>query len=78
MPYLLMQNYLEQAGLWYAASIPYFECDNALISALVERQRSEIHVFHLSYGECTVTLQDVAFQLGLCVDGEPVSRCTSN
>ncbi|RYR59600.1 hypothetical protein Ahy_A05g025504 isoform H [Arachis hypogaea] len=29
----------------------------------------------MPFGECTVTLQDVAFQLGLPVDGEAVSGC---
>ncbi|RYR17930.1 hypothetical protein Ahy_B03g062590 [Arachis hypogaea] len=29
----------------------------------------------MPFGECTVTLQDVAFQLGLPVDGEVVSGC---
>ncbi|RYR10371.1 hypothetical protein Ahy_B05g078833 isoform D [Arachis hypogaea] len=29
----------------------------------------------MPFGECTVTLQDVAFQLGLLVDGNAVSGC---
>ena len=33
-PHLLMQNYLEQVGLWYVANILYFEYDSTLISAL--------------------------------------------
>ncbi|XLR05360.1 hypothetical protein S83_071558 [Arachis hypogaea] len=31
------------------------------------------HTFHLLWGECTITLEDVAMQLGLPVDGQPVS-----
>ncbi|MED6203409.1 hypothetical protein PIB30_115238, partial [Stylosanthes scabra] len=31
----------------------------------------------MPWGECTVTLQDVAYQLGLPLDGEPVSGCLS-
>ena len=58
--------------------IPYFDYNSALISVLVEQWCSETHTFHLPYGKCTVMLQDVAFQLGLRVDGEPVNGCTSN
>ena len=78
MPHPLMWNYLEQAGLWYAANIQLFDYDNTLISALVERWQLETHTFHSPYGECMVMLQDVTFQLGLWVDEEPVSDCTSN
>ncbi|RYR63420.1 hypothetical protein Ahy_A04g021221 [Arachis hypogaea] len=46
------------------------EHDCAYCRAFVERWRPEMHTFHMSFGECTVTLQDVAFQLGLPVDGE--------
>ncbi|MFQ6647746.1 hypothetical protein Gotur_021080 [Gossypium turneri] len=42
--------------------------DPKLISALIKRWRPETHAFHLSYGECTITLEDVNLQLGLPVD----------
>ncbi|KAK5818985.1 hypothetical protein PVK06_023939 [Gossypium arboreum] len=45
--------------------------DLALISASVERWRPKTHTFHLSCGECTITLENVVLQLGLPVD-EPV------
>ncbi|RYR44775.1 hypothetical protein Ahy_A08g041052 isoform B [Arachis hypogaea] len=32
----------------------------------------------MPFGECTITLQDVAYQLGLPIDGEPVSGCLTD
>ncbi|MBA0667951.1 hypothetical protein Goklo_000946 [Gossypium klotzschianum] len=45
-----------------------------LISALVERWRPKTHTFHLLCSECTITLEDVALQLGLLVNGPVVTR----
>jgi hypothetical protein len=42
--------------------------DSTVLTALVDRWRSETHTFHLSCGEATVTLQDVAMILGLPID----------
>ncbi|XP_052486459.1 protein MAIN-LIKE 2-like [Gossypium raimondii] len=43
------------------------------LSALVERWRPETHTFHFLCVECTVTLEDVAVQLGLPIDGSPIT-----
>ncbi|KAH1228996.1 Serine/threonine-protein phosphatase 7 long form [Glycine max] len=43
--------------------------DPALITTLVERWRPKTYTFHLSLGECTITLEDVALHLGIRVDG---------
>ncbi|MBA0553981.1 hypothetical protein Golob_013117 [Gossypium lobatum] len=43
--------------------------DPILIGVLVEIWRPATHTFHLSYGKCTITVEDVALQLGLLVDG---------
>ncbi|QHN96709.1 uncharacterized protein DS421_18g620950 [Arachis hypogaea] len=69
--------YLERTGLYYLARLnsQWFWLDEPLVSAFVERWRPETHTFHMPFGECIVTLQDVAFQLGLPVDGEAVSGC---
>ncbi|KAG8499661.1 hypothetical protein CXB51_006073 [Gossypium anomalum] len=68
-----LMPYLELAGFESAALIRTFDLRYNLISALVERWRPETHTFHLPCGECTVTLEDVALQLGLPIDGSPVT-----
>ncbi|RYR50017.1 hypothetical protein Ahy_A07g036567 [Arachis hypogaea] len=40
---------------------------------LIERWRPESHTLHLPCGEMTITLQDVAYQLRLRIDGDLVS-----
>ncbi|RYR14041.1 hypothetical protein Ahy_B04g070710 isoform B [Arachis hypogaea] len=69
--------YLEIAGLYYLARLnsQWFWVDEPLLSAFIERWCPETHTFHMPFGECTITLQDVAYQLGLPIDGEPVSGC---
>ncbi|KAL4337283.1 hypothetical protein AHAS_Ahas12G0094700 [Arachis hypogaea] len=40
-----------------------------------QRWRPEFHTFHLPCREMTITLQDVAYHLGLKIDGDPMSGC---
>ena len=75
-PHPLIQPYSYEVDLWHASQIPDYNYDRALISAFVERWRPKTHTFHLPYGECTITLQDVAFQLGLHIDLLHIDLCT--
>ncbi|XP_052482070.1 protein MAINTENANCE OF MERISTEMS-like [Gossypium raimondii] len=73
-----LMPYLEQAGFGSAALIRTFNLRYDLFSALVERWRPKTHTFYFPCGECTVTLEDVALQLGLTIDGSPVTRLSTN
>ncbi|XP_025647839.1 protein MAIN-LIKE 1-like [Arachis hypogaea] len=55
-----------------------FRLDEPLVSAFVKRWRPETHTFHMLFGECTITLQDVVYQLGLPVDERYVSGCLTD
>ncbi|QHO35526.1 uncharacterized protein DS421_9g276190 [Arachis hypogaea] len=72
--------YLDRANLLHVAQLNdyWFKLDEPLISAFVERWRLETHTFHMPFGECAVTLQDVAYQFGLPIDGHAVSGCLSD
>ncbi|KAK9127845.1 hypothetical protein Syun_016642 [Stephania yunnanensis] len=70
--------YLVSAGFYGVARIGFIGLDWHLITAFVERWREETHTFHLPVGEATITLQDVSLQLGLPIDGLPVSGMSSS
>ena len=68
-------SYLRLAGLLplarvLAAGLP--ATDGPALTALVYWWRPETHTFHLPCGELTMTLQDVAYILGLTIDGKAV------
>ena len=48
------------------------DLDPTLLTTIVDRWRPETHIFHLPYGEMTITLQDIALIFGL-MDGPPIS-----
>ncbi|RYR68854.1 hypothetical protein Ahy_A03g015341 [Arachis hypogaea] len=48
----------------------------ALVNALIERWHPDTHTFHLSIGECAVTLEDMAIILGLPTEDLPVTGMT--
>ncbi|XP_072066719.1 protein MAIN-LIKE 1-like [Arachis hypogaea] len=70
-----IRPYLRLAGFEYVAYMVEFEHDWPLALGLIERWMSKCHTFHLPCREITITLQDVAYQLGLRIDGDPVSGC---
>ncbi|KAF1878014.1 hypothetical protein Lal_00041763, partial [Lupinus albus] len=53
------------------------EVNNHLLTVKVERWRLETHTFHFPNGECTITLEDVAYQLGLPIDGKAITGDTT-
>nr|XP_027186726.1 protein MAINTENANCE OF MERISTEMS-like [Cicer arietinum] len=65
--------YLHAAGFGEVVKLGNYKIDVGLITAMVERWRPETHTFHLPIGECTITLEDVYYILGLNVSGLPVS-----
>ncbi|CAI0459961.1 unnamed protein product [Linum tenue] len=46
--------------------------DPGLITTFVERWRPETLTFHMSFGEVTITLEDVATLTGIAIDGDVV------
>jgi len=64
--------YIADAGLERLLWVPNINLDHALITALVERWQPETHLFHLSHGEMTITLQDMEVIIRVPVDGLPV------
>ncbi|QHO16660.1 uncharacterized protein DS421_10g305420 [Arachis hypogaea] len=72
--------YLQMASLAHLAKLNnhWFKLDEPLVSALVERWHLEMHTFYLPFGKCTITLQDVMYQLGLSIDRQYVSGCLTD
>ena len=72
-PNPLIEDYLRRTRFYHVALVNRCQYEVGLIRALVERWRSETHTFHFPCGECTITLEDVALQLGLPIDGKEVT-----
>ncbi|KAK4389156.1 Serine/threonine-protein phosphatase 7 long form [Sesamum angolense] len=68
-----VQQILHQIGFYGVYRCGRIQYDCHLVTALVERWRSETHFFHFRVGEATITLQDVQVIWGLPIDSEPVS-----
>ncbi|PKU61338.1 Serine/threonine-protein phosphatase 7 long form like [Dendrobium catenatum] len=60
---------LRMVGLDCVSQMRYLRMDHHLLTALVERWSPQTNSFHLTVGEMTITLQDVAMILGVHIDG---------
>ncbi|QHO07673.1 uncharacterized protein DS421_14g465800 [Arachis hypogaea] len=71
---------LQMAGLSHLARLNdhWFRLDEPLVGAFMERWRPKTHTFHLPFGEYTITLQDVAYQLELLIDNQYVNGCLTD
>jgi len=68
---------MDITGFGHLLSFTDILINHHLVTTLVESWRSEIHTFHPLLGETTITLEDVALELGLPIDGEAITRVTS-
>ncbi|XP_028092440.1 protein MAIN-LIKE 1-like [Camellia sinensis] len=62
-------------GLAQLARCTYRLVNKIVVSSFVERWQPEINTFHLTVGEMTITLDDVATILGLPIVGKSISVC---
>ncbi|KAH1046844.1 hypothetical protein J1N35_037628 [Gossypium stocksii] len=72
-----IHGYLQKLGFLHASCmLGGCKLNHRPISALVEKWRPKTHTFHVPCEECTITLEDVALQLSLPVDGPIVTEAT--
>jgi len=64
---------IDKAGFDHVLKVNNMETNHLMVITLCKRWRIETHTFHLPLGETTVTLEDVSLQLGVPIDGEPVT-----
>ncbi|XP_014503143.1 protein MAIN-LIKE 1-like [Vigna radiata var. radiata] len=70
-------NILQAVGFNHILKVSNMEINHVLVTALVERWRIETHTFHLPLVESTVTLEDVALQLELPIEGHAITGINS-
>ncbi|XP_057958687.1 protein MAIN-LIKE 1-like [Malania oleifera] len=61
-------DWIQDASFYRIYQISHIQLDWHLVTAFVERWRSETHTFHLSHGEASITLQDVAVFYRIPID----------
>ncbi|XP_068492340.1 protein MAIN-LIKE 1-like [Phaseolus vulgaris] len=72
-----VKQLIDHSGFGHLLKFKNIDFNHVLLTALVERWRSETHTFHFPLGETTVTLEDVELILGLPVDGQAVTGITN-
>ncbi|XP_028201823.1 serine/threonine-protein phosphatase 7 long form homolog [Glycine soja] len=75
-PHPLIESLLAHTGFADVAKLCHFKIDHHIVTVLVKRWRPKTHTFHLPVRECTFTLEDVALQLDIRVDGRPINGAT--
>ena len=68
---------IDAAGFGHVLKVSNMEINHLMVTTLCERWRTETHTFHMPLGETTVTLEDVSLELGVPIDGEPVTDGSS-
>ncbi|XP_027915963.1 protein MAIN-LIKE 1-like [Vigna unguiculata] len=68
---------IDQVGFGHVLKVDNMKINHLMVTTLYERWRIETHTFHMPLGETTVTLEDVSLQLGVPIDGEPFTSCSS-
>ena len=75
LPLIVLLFRLGEAGLLTIGRLAesgLAKLDRSLLTALVDRWRPETHTFHLTCGEMSPTLQDIAMLLGFPISGDAV------
>lgn len=68
-----VQRQIIDLGLFGSLRLSSMSVDHALITALIERWRSETNTFHFPIGEMSITLQDMEIIAGLRTDGDAMT-----
>ncbi|XP_014503079.1 protein MAIN-LIKE 1-like [Vigna radiata var. radiata] len=69
----IVRNILETTGFSHILKVSNMEINHLLVTALVKRWRIKTYTFHLPLGKTTITLEDVALQLRLPIEGHAVT-----
>ena len=71
-PHVSIVAAITAAGFGWIFRLGKVRHDRGVITAFIERWRPETHTFHFSFGEATITLEDVHHILGLRTTGRPL------